>query len=203
MLFLILLTWFSIGLLGMEYRITGTIDGDERQEIENLLDEAEEEFLPRFELESNDRLNIYVCKDLQEFLRHTGVSWWNGGHFVHRTVYLQRLAVLRERGILRQTITHEFLHYCIWRKAGNDCPVWLNEGLVLNLTGEAQSMDCFHELTPVRISMPDLDKFLRGKDRDKAKEAYCQAAVLVRDLLKKDGFKNVLRILDQMKTGDH
>ena len=87
-----------------EYHITGAVKPADREEVETLLREAETAFLSTFRLDANFRLKVHVCRDLGEFLRLTRASSWNGGHFSRGTVYLQRLPILRERGILKRTL---------------------------------------------------------------------------------------------------
>jgi hypothetical protein len=191
-------------LQALDVRVTGAVNQDDRYEVEIILEEAEKRFLPRFRLQNTGRLTVHVCGDLQEFKRLTGVSWWNGGHFkiANRTIYVQRLKVLRERRIFKRTLVHEFLHYCVWRVAGRNCPLWLNEGLVLNLSGELAQLDCPAETRDTKgISFERLDKELASKYREKQKLAYCRSAYLVRDVRGKVGFEEVLRALVDLKTG--
>ncbi len=189
-------------LSAAQYTITGRVTDSDREEIENILSEAEHSFLSKFKMDSNFQLTIHVCSDLQEFLRLTGASRWNGGHFVRDTIYLQRLVVLRERGILEQTVIHEFLHYCVRSVAGAECPVWLNEGLVLNLSGEAKEMGCFEKEIGEEVSYDELDKKLRAKEAEVVKGAYCLAAKLVERLLRAVTFEGILRVLGKLKEGD-
>ncbi|MCU0286852.1 MAG: hypothetical protein MUF15_10680 [Acidobacteria bacterium] len=181
----------------MEYRINGYITEWDRQEIEDILSEAENVYLSKFKLDGNSRLNIYVCKDLPEFIKFTGAGSWNGGHFTNRAIYLQRLAALRSLGILKQTLHHEFIHFLTWRIAGNNCPVWLNEGLALNLTGELQQMDCIGITIMETINRNDIDKLIRSKDKEKAELGYCQAGLLVGLLIRQQGFEKILTDLKQ------
>ncbi len=199
----ILLMVFSVQITASHYRITGSVTPAERLEIESLLQEVGRRYLPEFKLGPEVRLTVYVCGDLQEFLKLTRASGWNGGHFKGRTIYLQRLAVLRQRGILARTLTHEFLHYCIQKVAGRNCPPWLNEGLALSLTPEARQIGCFDQEKPyLPVSLRQLDRDLRAKDRAKAKQAYCRAARVVGGLLRSAGFETVLRALEQLKIGN-
>jgi hypothetical protein len=146
-------------------------------------------------------LDIYVCKDLPEFIKLTGVDWWNGGRFTNRTIYLQRLAALRRLGILQQTLHHEFIHFLTWRTAGNNCPIWLSEGLALNLTGELQQMDCIGITIQETINRNEIDTLIRSKDREKVRLGYCQAGLLVSILLRKHGFEKIRDSLESMKSG--
>jgi hypothetical protein len=179
-------------LNGIDCRIMGNVDPDGRDEIEAILNDAGEDYLPMFKLDGNSRLDIYVCKDAQEFVKRTGADWWNGGHFVNHVIYIQRLEALKERGILEQTLVHEFLHYCIRRVAGNKCPVWLNEGLVLNITGEIRQIDCSGISIEGEVNKEELDKDIRSKDHERSRKGYCRAGLLVSRLLQSQGLERML-----------
>ncbi|HLP61054.1 MAG TPA: hypothetical protein VK186_19595 [Candidatus Deferrimicrobium sp.] len=179
-------------LNGMDYRIDGYVTEGDRQEIEDILSEAENTYLPKFKLDGNYRLNIYVCKDLPEFIKLTGAGSWNGGHFTNRTIYLQRLVALRHLGILKQTLHHEFIHFLTWRIAGNNCPVWLSEGLAINLTGELQQMDCIGITITETINKNDIDALIHSRDKEKARLGYCRAGLLVSLLIRQQGFEKIL-----------
>lgn len=183
----------------MDYRINGNVEEGDRQELEAILSEAENAYLSMFKLDGNDRLDIYICKDLPEFIKLTGVEWWHGGRFTNRTIYLQRLAALRRLGILEQTLNHEFIHFLVWKIAGNNCPVWLNEGLALNLSGELQQMDCIGITVHENINTKDIDALIRSRDREKARLGYCQAGLLASILLRKHGFAKIRDSLESFK----
>lgn len=183
----------------MDYRINGNVEEGDRQELEAILSEAENAYLSMFKLDGNDRLDIYICKDLPEFIKLTGVEWWHGGRFTNRTIYLQRPAALRRLGILEQTVSHEFIHFLVWKTAGNNCPVWLNEGLTLNLSGERQQMDCIGINVDENMNTKDIDALICSRDREKARLGYCQAGLLVSILLKKQGFEEIRDNLARFK----
>lgn len=188
-------------LRGGDFYISGSgaLDGEDVRLLETVLDGVEKEFLPRFKLPGNYRLKVYVCKDLEEFRRLTGAQWWNGGYFHvgRRTIYLQRLKVLREKGILEKTVAHEYLHFLTWRLAGRNCPVWLNEGLVLNLTGEIQTFNCGKKGEPVTTE--EIEKLIISNNREQTRKGYCFAAMKVRDMLRKGGFEKIRLMLIQLK----
>lgn len=73
-LLLLSLLLSCMGLFGVEYRVTGDIDSDDRFAVEEILERAGERFLSTFRLDGNFRLDVYVCGNLEEFLRLTGVS---------------------------------------------------------------------------------------------------------------------------------
>jgi len=196
--FSLLFLFFLWSLWPGEYRITGSLSNQDREEIENILDHAEESFLPLFKLDNNFQLHIHVCKDLQEFLKLTGASWWNGGHFQNQIIFIQRPEALREREILEQTLDHEFLHYCISRVGGNSVPTWLNEGIVLNLNNEMPGLDCDTKATGIPLGK--LDEALHGKDAEAARAAYCEAGRRVRRMIMENGFESILHSLDPRKS---
>ncbi len=189
-------------LWSIDCRIRGPVSPPDRELLESLVAEAGETYLPMFSLEKNFQIHIHVCADLREFISLTRAGWWNGGHFRHPTIYLQRLSVLKERRILAQTITHEFLHYCIWRIAGRNCPLWLNEGLAANLSGEQKHLNCMEkpvtrELTP--MEQAELNKHFTAPKREVVRKAYCKSASAVAFLLKTKGKTALLNHLREYK----
>ncbi len=183
-LFLFLLLWGYSGLFAGTFIIKGHIDDKDRNQVEALLEEIQQIYVPRLDVSDNFRLTLEVCKDVRHFVSLTGASPWSGGHFKRNTIYLQRLELLRQREILRKTLVHEFLHYCIRQKLGKDSTRWLDEGLVLIISGEIKDLDC----PPLRFrsqsrSPRQLNRDLRAVNFQKLKEAYCRCGLLVRRLL--------------------
>ncbi len=183
----------------IDYKIKGAVDSNGHHQIERILTTAETEFGPLFNLDKNISLNVHVCRDLHEFRRLTGAQWWNGGFFKNRTIYLQRLPVLLEGGLLEKTLRHEFLHFCIQKTAGRNCPLWFNEGLVLNLSGEISTLDC--SPTKKEIPLPQIESDLMANNREKAKQAYCAAAFRVKKIKKKVGLQKIIQCLKRLKQG--
>jgi len=209
MITFLMLQDLSLPLYNSPYRISGQVTAEDALEIETLLQEAEKEFLPLFRIHTDFSIQIYVCRDLNEFLSLTGASSWNGAHFSpgRRTIYLQRLPVLREREVLTITLVHEFLHACIWQLAGQNCPVWLEEGLVLNFSGELPYFDCpepqvlFSSPLELETYLQQLDREILGKNADQARSAYCRAARITHNLLKQIGFEALRQLLTTLKPG--
>lgn len=200
-LFFLFCIFLPFNINGMDYRINGNVEEGDREAIETLLNKAENTYLSMFKMDGNDRLDIYVCKDLPEFTKLTGVEWWNGGRYTKCTIYLQPPATLRRLGILEQTLSHEFIHFLVWKTAGHNCPVWLNEGLALNLSGELQQMDCIGVTVNENINTNDIDALICARNREKARLGYCQAGLLVSILLRKHGFEKIRDTLESFKSG--
>ncbi len=209
LIILVIITiFFSISLSGMEYDIRGVVSEIELQEIETLLDEGAERFLPLFKLDINSRLEVMVCKDVVEFTTRTNANWWNGGHYIFPIIYLQPLYILKERGIFEETVLHEFIHYCIEKICGKGCPLWLNEGLALHFSGGKDSLNCMQRLNGGEekkntfFSSEILDKMISSRDREKNHDGYCLASELVERIINEKGFDVILKGLIGLKTGD-
>lgn len=209
LIILVIITIFlSSSLAGMEYNIRGVVSEIELQEVETLLDEGAERFLPLFKLDSNSRLEVMVCKDVEVFITLTGANWWNGGHYIFPVIYLQPLYILKERGILEETIIHEFIHYCIEKICGKGCPLWLNEGIALHFSGGKDSLSCMQRLKGGEekkntfFSSEILDKMISSRDREKNYDGYCLASELVEQIIREKGFDFILERLTALKTGD-
>jgi len=189
-------------LSGSDYRVGGTFSENDRQEVESFFNEAEVLYLSKFKLDSNFVIHIYICKNGEEFSKLTGANGWNGGHSRGNTIFLQRIEALRQRRILGLTIMHEFLHFCIGRVAGRNCPVWINEGIVLNLSGEIANLDCTGINTGNLLDEKTIEENIRSGVRDKSKEGYCKAGIWVGKLIQRAGFEKILECLVSLKTGN-
>lgn len=115
-------------LFGQSLTLTGSFSVVERERLEDLLEQhwpvlqggiASVAAPPPF----------HICRDLAEFSARTGAPSWQGGHYRHGRITLQRLAALEERGILEETVRHELVHHLVRERGGPDVPRWLAEGL--------------------------------------------------------------------------
>ena len=80
-------------------------------------------------------VEIRVYPDLDSFRNATGEPGWVAGFTEGRRVQLQPASVLRERGVLEQTVRHELFHVAVESRVAPEEPVWFREGIVAYLTG--------------------------------------------------------------------
>jgi len=111
-------------------------DGDEAASfLLPFLCEKMEEFAELFglELERRKMLQVFIPEDMRSFNRITGRSFFTLAVYSSRRGIITQpgkaLRALRSRGKLKQTLTHEMVHFFVHRTIGARCPTWLNEGL--------------------------------------------------------------------------
>lgn len=75
-------------------------------------------------------IEIRAYPDLDTFRNATGEPGWVAAHTQGRRIELQPIAVLRSRGALESTLSHELLHILVESQAAPDLPLWFREGLV-------------------------------------------------------------------------
>lgn len=131
------------------------------------------------------RVTVRVYPDLETFRNATGEPGWIAAHTSGTVIDLQPLAVLQARGILRQTLRHEFLHVAIDHDAAPGLPVWFREGLVEYLDGTRKNIAA-DAREPVDFGLRQRQNWSR------AKAAYAQAQTRVAELVNRYGEDTVL-----------
>jgi stage II sporulation protein D len=133
---------------------------------------------------------LRVYPDLDTFRDATGEPGWVAAHTQNRTIDLQPVSMLRSKGVLESTLTHELLHVLIEGQAAPGLPVWFREGIVSFLEG-AQGGN--------NSARPPVDRDLRQTtDAIEARRAYADADAAVRRLVRTYGEASVL---DWVKRG--
>ncbi|HOX39576.1 MAG TPA: tetratricopeptide repeat protein [Candidatus Brocadiia bacterium] len=114
----------------------------------------------------------------------------------------------------RDTLAHEYVHYCIVRISGNMAPVWLHEGLAKHLESRWRS-EASHELSPAMQTLLS-DALREGKlvlleemhpslaklgDRSKTTLAFAEVHAMVRMMEKAAGVGAFRSVLDEVKGG--
>src|SRR6202000_2267235 len=73
---------------------------------------------------------LRIYPDLDTFRDTTGEPGWVAAHTQGRRIDLQPVSMLRAKGALESTLTHELLHVLIESQAAPGLPVWFREGMV-------------------------------------------------------------------------
>ena len=138
----------------------------------------------RLHLTMNAPVDIYVYPDLATFRNATGEPGWVGARSKGNRIDLQPERVLASRGVLVETLKHEFFHVVIEGAATPGLPLWFREGLVAFLTAPAQV-----GAPPTGIVA---DNQIRQKDDEQtARVAYRQSAERVGLLISRYGESTV------------
>jgi stage II sporulation protein D len=134
-------------------------------------------------------LELRIYPDLDTFRNATGEPGWVAAHTAGRRIHLQPVAVLRSRGALESTLSHELVHVLMEAQAGPALPLWFREGLAAYLekgrgTGTAR--------------IPSEDDLRQTSDPARARRAYADAAAMAASLGQHYGESAVL---DWVKRG--
>ena len=165
------------------------------EEVLRLLDAAQSRFAPRGIQAPPGRIAVIIHPATADFIKATGKPGWvaatadsQGG------LHLQPPALLRSRGTLETTLSHEYLHLALWNATDPRVPAWFREGLVLFFTGErVDAPPAAAGDTPVSLEQA----IERPRSRDEMRRAYARALEGTRRLARELGDSGLLRLLRQ------
>ena len=134
-------------------------------------------------------LELRVYPDLDTFRNATGEPGWVAAHTDGRRIHLQPSAVLRAKGALDATLTHELAHAFVEAQASPSTALWFREGLVefLQAGGGAGT-----------ARIPAEADLRQTADAARARLAYAQAQAEVGALVQRYG---EAAVLDWVKRG--
>ena len=158
-----------------------------------------------------DKIAIKIYKSTKSFMSHTDKPWWLAAIYTEGKIHIQPLAILKKRGILKTTLTHEYTHLVIDRSVGGaNCPQWLNEGIAQYEAGEwnhkkAEDIKSSLLNNPV-LSISEVERELANtkyrlneQDKDRAYIAYLMTYTIVEYLV--DNFGPINTLLTYLKEG--
>jgi len=165
------------------------------EDVLRLLEAAQSRFAPRGIQAPPGRISVVLHASSADFIKATGKPGWvaatadsQGG------LHLQPPALLRSRGTLETTLSHEYLHLALWNATDPRIPAWFREGLVLFFTGErVDAPPAAAGDTPVSLEQA----VERPRSRDEMRRAYARALEETRRLAAKLGDSGLLRLLRQ------
>jgi stage II sporulation protein D len=128
-------------------------------------------------------IEIRVYPDLDTFRNVTGEPGWVAAHTEGRRIHLQPVAVLRSRGALEQTLSHELLHVLVESQAEQGLPTWFREGLVGFLEGRRRTENA---------RVPADADLRQTAEEARSRRAYADAAAMVSSLVQTYGEGAVL-----------
>ncbi len=181
------------------------------------LERAYEVLTHDLEVKPTMKVVAEVFPDFESFGLATGLSEEN----VETTgtvavCKFSRLIITTPRALLRgyqwrDTVSHEFVHYLIFLRAGYNCPIWLHEGIakyeekrwrmpeggwmaptsqsLLAAALKADNLITFGEMEPSFAMLPSARA---------GQLAFAEVTMCVRYLVHRGGFKLVLRLLDRL-----
>lgn len=134
-------------------------------------------------------IELRIYPDLDTFRNATGEPGWVAAHTTGRRIHLQPVAVLRSRGALESTLSHELMHVLMDSQSGPALPLWFREGL-------AEYLEKGRATGTARI--PIESDLRQTSDPARARRAYADAAAMVASLGQRYGETTVL---DWVKRG--
>lgn len=134
---------------------------------------------------------IEVYPTVAMFRDATGEPGWVAASTRHQRVRLQPLNLLRDN--LESVLRHEFLHMLVEDNAAANTPLWFREGLVVYLGGDPPAAD------EASMSGAEIERAVTSRRSEaEMRQAYAQAAALVRDLDRRNGRT---QLLDWLRSG--
>jgi hypothetical protein len=142
---------------------------------------------------------IEVYPTAAAFHLATGEPGWVAASTRNQRMRIQSPAVLHEK--FESVLRHEFLHMLVEDNANADTPLWFREGLVVYLGGDPQAASAA-TMTGKQID----DAIASRRSEAEMREAYAQAAVIVHDLDRRYGRKQLIAWLrdelpENLRTG--
>jgi len=126
-------------------------------------------------------VEIRVYPDLDTFRNATGEPGWVAAHTEGRRIHLQPASLLRRKGALESTLSHELMHVALEEEAAQSraaLPLWFREGLVNYLvSGQGNGV----------ARIPSDSEFRQTADVAKAHRAYGDATANVVNLVHRYG----------------
>jgi hypothetical protein len=176
----------------------------ERREVESVLrtlEEARHDLMHRTAAASlhpveQSQLDIVIHDTTGDFVAATGQPWWAAAVTHDNLIELQPLEILRSRGVLNQTLRHEYAHTIIDILSHGRAPRWLAEGLAAHIAGEGQSLA--HEKLKEQLSVEELERRLsQPASSEEMRALYAAAYREVQTLIRTEGEASVWRRLVQ------
>jgi stage II sporulation protein D len=131
---------------------------------------------------------VEVYPTVAMFRDATGEPGWIAANTRNEVVCLQPPNVLRER--FENVLRHEFLHMLVESNAKADTPLWFREGLVVYFGGDPPAAN------DLSMSGGEIDQAIGARRSDaEMRQAYAQAAAMVRDLDQKHGRAKIIEWL--------
>jgi hypothetical protein len=141
-------------------------------------------------------LDVLIHDTTGDFVAATGQPWWAAAVTHDNLIELQPLEILRSRGVLNQTLRHEYAHTIIDQLSHGRAPRWLAEGLAAHIAGEGAMLA--QEKVTEQLTVEELERRLSHPGSpEEMHELYAAAYREVQQLIRTEGEASVWRRLVQ------
>jgi stage II sporulation protein D len=175
---------WQVGKVGpIRSRVTEAMSAGRKAELEGTWREALKRFPPRREVDPE----IVFAPTTEMFRQMTGQPGWELASMKGGRIVLQPVSILRQNGKdVPETLLHEMLHVLVEGEASGRAPLWLREGLVEVLAGDAEKG------VHGAMTTAEIESALGRTDSLRASQhAHTAAAAKVRTLMGRYGFSTV------------
>jgi len=151
------------------------VNASDSATVRTVANSALEWAIERSGLAFGTRPIIEVYPTVAMFRDASGEPGWVAASTRKECIRLQPPSLLHDR--LESVLRHEFLHLLVEDNAKRDTPLWFREGLVVYLGGDPSAAN------EVSMSADGIERVIRSRRSDaEVRQAYAQAAAIVRDL---------------------
>jgi len=174
--------------------------------VVEIVEESYTEVEDRYGFSLNERVRVYLLKDGDEAGRYYGSkipSWVIAFAVPHQsTIYLISPRVAKSLSDTRKVFVHELAHI-FNHQISPQLPLWLNEGLVMWVSGEERLRDniwlSFAALTNSFLRLRDIDYHF-PEERHKSGLAYAESRNSVIYIVEVYGMDGLRRLLSEVHT---
>lgn len=185
-------TYFRLLTISSEnFSLAYPVDTDRRivNQILSTLESTRRDYVRRASAKTSNvnipRLEIRFNESTGDFTSRTGQPWWAAAATEKNRIELQPVAVLKDRGVLFNTLRHELAHVVI-DSISSKPPRWLEEGLALYLAGEGQTISRY--ALRQRLAEDELEQRLQHpRTQTEMRALYAEAYLTVADLIRRQG----------------
>jgi len=151
------------------------------------------------------RQTVYLL-DRQAYETSTGLPAWTNAASQGGVIYIAVGADSPESPAkLRRSLRHEYLHAAVNRLSAGRCPGWLDEGLAQWFEGQGaaapaailRSWSARHPPIP----LVQMQRGFTRMEEERAKAAYAQSLLAVKDLMRTYGISAFRRYFAALRTG--
>lgn len=161
------------------------------------LDEAREDIIRRVRAaglpwKDNGRIAVHVHASTSDYIADTGLPGYTAAATRGDRIALQPIDVLKRRGVLMETLRHEYAHAVIDVMSGGRAPRWLAEGLAIHFAGEGPRFT--NSMTRAKLPVDEIERRLaRVSSGEEMHALYAACWIAVRELIESEGEASLWR----------